>query len=70
MTNKLNQYDRVRYCGPFVSDENLAPGDVGTILEDYGDGYYEVQFDGPDGMTAKAIRAFPTGHLEKVYPPS
>ncbi len=37
----------------------------GAILEVYGDGYYEVQFDYPDGVTNKIVCSFPEEQLEK-----
>lgn len=49
--NQINEYDNVRYTGPFNRDLALAPCEVGVILDDYGDGNYEVEFAFPDGTT-------------------
>lgn len=62
---KFKQFDNVRYRGPTWLSHELRSGDGGTILEVYGDGYYEVQFDYPDGLTNKTVDAFPEEQLEK-----
>jgi hypothetical protein len=64
---KLKPYDTVIYRGPIWPEENLRPGDVGVVLEDYGDGNYEVQLDDPD-WTAKVIFSFPGSQLQKKPP--
>ncbi|HDR9837045.1 TPA: DUF4926 domain-containing protein [Burkholderia multivorans] len=44
-------YDRVRFIGPRGSVSSLSPGDIGYVIEDYGDGNYEVEFSNADGTT-------------------
>ena len=44
-------YSRVRYVGSANVEEKLKPGDIGYVIEDYGDGNYEVEFSDPDGTT-------------------
>lgn len=63
---KFKQFDNVRYRGPTWLSCDLRAGDGGAIMEVYGDGYYEVQFDYPGGMTNKTVDAFPEEQLEKL----
>lgn len=44
-------YCRVRYVGSVVFQEQVRRGDIGYILEDHGDGNYEVEFSRSDGTT-------------------
>lgn len=48
-------YSRVRYVGPVSVHEQINPGDVGYIIEDYSDGNYEVEFSDPDGTTRALV---------------
>ncbi|ATF87192.1 DUF4926 domain-containing protein [Burkholderia gladioli] len=48
---RLPIYSRVRYVGPVNVEEQINPGDIGYVIEDYGDGNYEVEFSDPDGTT-------------------
>jgi len=48
---RLSIYSRVRYIGPANVQEQINPGDIGYIIEDYGDGNYEVEFSESDGTT-------------------
>ncbi len=51
----LSIYNRVRYVGPVNVHEQINPGDVGYIIEDYSDGNYEVEFSDPDGTTRALV---------------
>ena len=51
----LSIYNRVRYVGPVNVQEQINPGDIGYIIEDYGDGNYEVEFSEPDGVTRALV---------------
>lgn len=48
---KLALYSRVIYDGPDGLYECIARNDVGYVIEDYGDGNYEVEFSDVDGST-------------------
>lgn len=58
----LALYSRVTYVGPIGLYEDIEANDVGYVIEDYGDGTYEVEFSEPDGST-KALGAIPADHL-------
>jgi Domain of unknown function (DUF4926) len=45
----LKVFSRVEFVGQ--RHDELSTGDVGYIIEDYGDGNYEVEFSSPDGST-------------------
>jgi hypothetical protein len=48
----IKLYSRVRFVGPVVEFPELTENDIGAIIEDYGDGNYEVEFsDTPMGIT-------------------
>lgn len=51
MMNRVREYDAIRYAGSFRPDLALAPGEIGMVLEDYGNGNYEVEFSFLDGTT-------------------
>ncbi|AHB76648.1 MULTISPECIES: DUF4926 domain-containing protein [Pandoraea] len=51
----LSIYSRVRYVGLVNVIEQINPGDVGYIIEDYSDGNYEVEFSDPDGTTRALV---------------
>ena len=63
---KFKQFENVRYRGPTWLSVDLRPGDLGAIMEVYEDGYYEVQFDNADALSAKVVHSFPERQLEKV----
>lgn len=65
-STKFKQFENVRYRGPAWIGTNLRPGDVGAVMEVYEDGYYEVQFDDSNGLSAKVVCSFPEGQLEKM----
>jgi hypothetical protein len=49
-------YNRVRYIGASGKVEQVSAGDIGYVIEDYGDGNFEVEFSNPDGATrAQAV---------------
>lgn len=62
---RLSTYSRVRYIGPVNLQDQINPGDIGYILEDYGDGNYEVEFSEPDGTT-KALVVIAGRDLEEA----
>lgn len=52
---KIAIYSRVRYVGPENAEERLNSGDIGYVIEDYGDGNFEVEFSNPDGTTRAQV---------------
>ena len=48
---KISIYNRVRYVGRENPHDGLSVGDIGYVIEDYGDGNYEVEFSNADGTT-------------------
>jgi hypothetical protein len=48
-------YSRVRYVGLVNTQEQIHLGDIGYIIEDYGDGNYEVEFSNFDGTTKAQV---------------
>jgi hypothetical protein len=48
---RLSVYSRIRYAGLVNAQEQINPGDIGYVIEDYGDGNYEVEFSNADGTT-------------------
>ncbi|MDR5749865.1 MULTISPECIES: DUF4926 domain-containing protein [unclassified Caballeronia] len=49
-------YNRVRYIGAPGKFEQVFPGDIGYVIEDYGDSNFEVEFSNSDGTTrAQAV---------------
>lgn len=59
----LSIYNRVRYVGPVNVQEQINPGDIGYIIEDYGDGNYEVEFSDQNGTT-RALAVIAANRLE------
>ena len=55
----------VRYIGPDNEVTMLKSGETGTILMDYEDGFFEVEFVNPDGTT-KALEVLDREFLEIV----
>ena len=53
---RLKLYSRVRLVTDRFSEEGLARGATGYIIEDHGDAY-EVEFSRPDGTTFAQIAA-------------
>ncbi|HET6552558.1 MAG TPA: DUF4926 domain-containing protein [Dyella sp.] len=51
MTIKL--FSRVEFVG--AQHDELRAGDIGYIIEDYGDGNYEVEFSNADGSTRAQV---------------
>ncbi|RLK39450.1 DUF4926 domain-containing protein [Cupriavidus plantarum] len=47
----ISIYSRVRYVGGEDAQDGLSVGDIGYVIEDYGDGHYEVEFSNADGTT-------------------
>jgi hypothetical protein len=68
----INIYDRVQYIGTKDYCEELEYGAFGTVVEDYKDGNYEVDFSTIDGTTdvvmalpEKFLRVVGEGEIEK-----
>lgn len=59
----LALYYRVTYVGPSGLYDGINENDVGYIIEDYGDGNYEVEFSDIDGST-RALAAISSIHLK------
>ena len=49
--NEIKEFDTVKYVGEWDKKIGILPGEVGTVVEDYGDGNVEVDFSFPDGTT-------------------
>lgn len=47
----LALYSRVIYVGPNGLYDDIEENDVGYIIENYGDGNYEIEFSDVDGST-------------------
>ena len=58
-------FDCVEYLGPFVPENGLKEGHVGTILEIYDKENCEVEFTLPDGTT-RELRSFHVSQLRRV----
>jgi Domain of unknown function (DUF4926) len=57
-------YSRVRLLGDSLLGNGVTDGAVGFVLEDYSDGFYEVEFVDVDGLTVALLvvcRAFGEG---------
>lgn len=52
---KISIYNRVRYLGPLNTKEEIKAGDIGYVIEDYGDGNFEVEFSYPNGVTRAQV---------------
>lgn len=59
----LTLYSRVIYVGPNSLYDCIESNDVGYIIEDYGDGNYEVEFSDVDGLT-RAQSVIPEAFLQ------
>ena len=55
----------IRYTGPDNEVTLLKSGDTGTVLMDYEDGYFEVEFLNPDG-TIKVLEVLDGEFLEII----
>jgi hypothetical protein len=62
----MEVYQRVRLTTNKYQEDGIYKGDIGTILEDYGDGNFEVDFSDNLGNTI-AIFAFPENELEEMH---
>ena len=58
-------YDTVRYTGENNEVNNLKNGDIGAVILDYSDGYFEIEFLDSEGIT-KVIEVINEEFLEKV----
>jgi hypothetical protein len=61
----FEMFSKVRYVGPKTFCDELSFGDIGYVVEDYGQGNYEVEFSLPNG-DAKAQLGVPEAFLEDV----
>ncbi len=61
----MHPYKVVRLLTDKYIDDGIKKGDIGTILEAYDGGHYEVEFCDENGKTI-ALFAFPEGELELV----
>ncbi|MGN5479987.1 DUF4926 domain-containing protein [Cupriavidus basilensis] len=59
----MSIFNRVRYVGLQNSHDGLRVGDIGYVIEDYGDGDYEVEFSNADGITRVQV-VIPSRELE------
>ncbi|SDS86306.1 DUF4926 domain-containing protein [Pseudomonas trivialis] len=62
---KLALYSRVKYVGPNGHYHCIGDNEIGYIIEDYGDGNYEVEFCEPDGST-RAQSVIPESFLQSA----
>ena len=62
---KLKQFQVVKLLNDKYWDQGVSKGDVGTILENYINGYYLVEFSDGNGIT-KLLDSFPEDELELV----
>ena len=59
----FKMFQNVIYAGPPDFAPGLAKGEIGTVLEVYKDGAYEVEFINDDGST-KILQGFPESYLQ------
>ena len=57
-------YDRVRYVGP--SQGQVVTGSLGYVIEDYGDGNFEVEFSASHDGTTYGVLVVPATQLERA----
>jgi Domain of unknown function (DUF4926) len=61
----MHPYQVVRLLTNNYQNEGIKKGDIGSIIEDYGDNHYEVEFSDSNGITI-ALLALPGGELEVI----
>jgi len=61
----MKPYQSVRLTTDKYLKDGIKKGDVGVILEDYGDMNFEVEFSDEKGITI-ALFAFPAEDLEPI----
>lgn len=62
---KISIYNRVRYLRPLNTKDEIKTGDIGYVIEDYGDGNFEVEFSDPNGVTRAQV-VISGHHLESA----
>ena len=60
----IKMYSRVRFIGPQQEFPELKKNDVGTVIEDYEDGNYEIEFSDPPFGVTRAQIVIPERFLE------
>ena len=68
-TVKFEMYEVVRFIGPQDVCPELEIGELGAVLEVYGDGWFMVEFSRQDGTTI-VWQPFPETSLEKTGDPT
>lgn len=61
----MKPYQTVKLLTDKYLSDGIKKGDMGVILADYGDGYFEVEFSDKNGITI-ALFAFPREDLELI----
>lgn len=51
MSKDISEFSVVQFIGAWDKELHLSPGEIGYVLEDYGDGNVEIEFSLPDGTT-------------------
>lgn len=51
MSKDISEFSVVQFIGAWDRELHLSPGEIGNVLEDYGDGNVETEFSLPDGTT-------------------
>ncbi len=47
----IKKYDKIKLESDQFIEEGVVPGAIGFVIEDYGDGNYEVEFSDSEGVT-------------------
>jgi hypothetical protein len=58
----------VRLLSDRYRADRVDPGAIGVVLEDWGDGFYEVEFSNPDTGETIALLTLARGDLEPIEP--
>lgn len=62
----IKMYGRVRFIGSLDDFPELRKNDIGAVIEDYGDGNYEVEFSDPPLGITRAQVVIPGGFLVPI----
>lgn len=62
----IKMYSLVRFVGTSIDFPELKENDIGAIIEDYGDGSYEVEFSDPPLGVSRAQVVIPEKFLVPV----
>jgi hypothetical protein len=63
----IRMYNLVQFIGPAVDFPDVKENDIGAIIEDYGDGNYEVEFSDPPLGITRAQIVIPEKFLVPIY---